>query len=62
MKSKRRKPRPQPPKKFFTDNDNCWFCKNKSNCSGCKILKEAVFEQNLKYKKGKINIYEEECL
>ena len=36
---KRRKQRPQPPKYFNLDTDNCYFCKNKSNCSGCKILK-----------------------
>ena len=33
-----------------------------SDYSECKILKKAFFEQNLKYKKGKINIYEEEYL
>lgn len=58
VKIKKRKPRPQPPQNFFFDNDNCWFCKNKSGCSGCKILKKAVYERKLKDKKG--NYYEEE--
>ena len=36
---KRRKPKPQPPKYFNYDTDNCYFCKNKNNCGGCKVLK-----------------------
>ena len=35
-----RKPRPSPPKWFFLDNDNCWFCDNRRNCNGCHLLKE----------------------
>jgi len=44
-KNKHRKPRPQPPKWLFLDNDNCWFCKNRNACGGCKILKEAIAGQ-----------------
>ena len=36
---KRRKQRPQPPKYFDLDTDNCYRCKNKNNCGGCKVLK-----------------------
>lgn len=35
-----RKPKPSPPKWFFWDNDNCWFCKFDCRaCGGCKKLK-----------------------
>ena len=35
---KKRKPRPQPPKYYWWDTDNCYFCKNRNGCSGCRIL------------------------
>lgn len=35
-----RKPRPSPPKWFFWDNDNCWFCNNRRNCNSCHLCKE----------------------
>lgn len=40
MKAKKRKQRPQPPKYFNLDTDNCWFCKNRNHCGGCKLLKK----------------------
>lgn len=39
MGKTKRKPRPQPPKWFWLDTDGCWFCKNRNNCNGCRILK-----------------------
>jgi hypothetical protein len=53
MKYKKRKPRPQPPPWFFMDNDNCWFCRNRNRCGGCKVLKRAVNEQKGKRKEKK---------
>lgn len=41
----KRKKRPQPPKWFSLDTDNCWFCKNKAGCGGCKIPKRIVAQQ-----------------
>jgi hypothetical protein len=45
-KKKRRKQRPEPPKYFWLDTDDCWFCKNRNRCSGCKILKRYVIEHS----------------
>ena len=39
MGKAKRKMRPQPPWWWELDNDNCWFCKNRNNCGGCKLLK-----------------------
>lgn len=51
-KAKRKiKMRPQPPKWFSLDTDNCWFCKNRHNCGGCKILKRIVAKQKEKVMK-----------
>ncbi len=52
-KEYKRKPRPEPPKDFFWDTDNCWFCKNKKGCGGCKVLKRAVAERRRKRYKEK---------
>ena len=38
MKKKRRKMRPQPPWYFSFDTDNCYRCKNRNDCGGCKFL------------------------
>lgn len=38
----KRKPRPEPPKVFYKDTDNCWKCKNNKNCNNCKFLKRYV--------------------
>ena len=36
-----RKPKPSPPKWFFSDTDNCWDCNcNHNGCNGCKRLKQ----------------------
>lgn len=40
MSKPKRKPRPEPPKWFYLDNDDCWFCKNRNNCNQCKLLKQ----------------------
>lgn len=48
----KRKQVPQPPRWFDYDTDNCYFCHNKNNCNGCKILKE--------YRKKKEPIIEKE--
>ena len=39
---KKRKRRPQPPKWFDYDTDNCYKCKNRNGCGGCKFLKRYV--------------------
>ena len=38
----KRKQRPEPPKHFWLDTDGCWFCKNRKNCAGCKVLKRYI--------------------
>ena len=40
MKVKYRKARPQPPRYYWWDSDNCWDCNNRNNCGNCKRLKE----------------------
>ena len=42
----KRKKRPEPPKHFYFDTDNCWFCKNRKGCSGCKVLKTYIAEHS----------------
>ena len=42
MKKKIRKKRPEPPWYFYFDTDNCYRCKNKNGCGGCKILKRYI--------------------
>ena len=49
MGKARRKMRPQPPKWWTLDNDNCWFCKNRNNCGGCKLLKEQAAKERKKH-------------
>ena len=43
MKYKIRKQRPQPPQWFWADTDNCWACKNRNGCGGCKFLKRYIY-------------------
>ena len=45
-KNKKRKPRPQPPHWYWLDSDNCWQCKNRNGCGGCKFLKGVVYAQS----------------
>ena len=42
-----RKQRPQPPKWFYLETDNCYFCKNRNGCGKCKVLKpfKKLFEK-----------------
>lgn len=47
-KIKYRKARSQPPRYYWLDTDNCWFCKNKNGCNGCKVLKKYVKEKGKK--------------
>lgn len=44
MKDKKRKQRPQPPKWFYFDTDNCYMCKNRNGCGGCRFLKKYINE------------------
>ena len=44
----KRKVRPQPPRYAWWDVDDCWFCKNRKGCNGCKIMKHYVAEQKEK--------------
>ena len=46
-KKKLRKQRPQPPRYFWLDTDNCWDCPNRNGCSGCKKLKTYIHEKQL---------------
>lgn len=50
MKNKRRKMRPQPPWYFYPDTDNCYRCKHRNGCGGCKFLKKyiATKQKNMK--------------
>ena len=50
MGKKMRKMRPQPPRYFGLDTDNCWKCKNRNGCSGCKFLKRYIAEHKKKDK------------
>lgn len=52
MSKAKRKPRPQPPKWYFADNDNCWNCKNRRNCNQCKHLKRQKNEEKRKMKRN----------
>lgn len=54
INTKLRKPTPQPPRWYWWQNDNCWWCKNKSNCGNCKVLKETVAQQKRKQLKKKL--------
>ena len=42
--------RPQPPWYFYSDTDNCYRCKNRNGCGGCKFLKKyiATKQKNMK--------------
>ena len=51
MKNKRRKMRPQPPWYFYPDTDNCYCCKNRNGCGGCKFLKKYIATKQKKYEK-----------
>ena len=52
MKKKIRKKRPEPPWYFYFDTDNCYRCKNKNGCGGCKFLKRYIAsKQHQKRKK-----------
>lgn len=51
MGKAKRKPRPQPPKWVWLDLDGCWFCKNRRNCSNCKVLKNIVANEKRKERK-----------
>ena len=53
MSRKTRKPRPSPPKWYWTDSDYCYSCKNRNGCSHCKVL---LHIQHTEFKKRKRNI------
>ena len=48
----KRKVRPQPPRYAWWDVDDCWFCKNRKGCNGCKIMKRYVADQKEKIKRA----------
>lgn len=54
-KKKKRKFRPEPPKYFAIDTDNCWRCKHQCGCSGCKFLKKYAVEHTSKRKERRIS-------
>ncbi len=49
MGKSKRKPLPSPPKWYWYDSYNCWFCKNRRNCGSCKVLKEYSKQQEEKH-------------
>ena len=51
MKLKKRKLRPNPPDWFWWETDNCWRCKHRGGCNGCKILKLAGKKQKTNVRK-----------
>lgn len=51
MSKRIRKMHPQPPIWWLLDSDDCYFCKNKSNCGGCRILKKVKAQQDRKRRK-----------
>lgn len=51
MGKAKRKPRPQPPKWFWIDSDNCWDCKCRNNCNQCKRLKTQRVKEKQKYER-----------
>lgn len=61
MKRKRKK-RPEPPRWFNLDTDNCWACKkNHGGCSGCHFLKsylhDLISQKKQKHYVNKKNTY-----
>lgn len=48
MSAKMRKPRPAIPNWAWLDLDNCWFCKHRNGCSGCKVMKSYSAAQKKK--------------
>ena len=51
MPNRKRKPTPSPPKWYWLDSDNCWWCKysdDQKGCSNCKVLKAVVAKQKKK--------------
>ena len=52
---RKHKPRPEPPKWYFYDEDDCWACKNRNACNSCKRLKK--FRRKYRDRKDK-NFYE----
>lgn len=59
----KRKHRPSPPRWWLLENDNCWFCKNRNNCNGCKLLKQQksydIEKADKKLKKEYFKSYEQ---
>lgn len=55
MKKKFRKPKPSPPHWYWWDNDNCWWCKNRNRCNGCRILKRLNAKENERNRKKEIS-------
>lgn len=49
----KRKPRPSMPDYFWHGQDGCWFCKNRNNCSSCKVNRSYLKEIGDKKRKGR---------
>ena len=58
MGKARKKPKPAPPRWYWWDSDNCWFCNNRNGCTNCKILKSYVAEQKEKQKRKEKNKFD----
>ena len=56
MKRENRKPRPQPPRWYWLSTDDCWDCKNRRGCNGCKRLK--IYGKKYHDKKNKEKLKE----
>ena len=51
MKTYYRKPSPSPPKWYWLDSDNCYWCKYQKNCNNCKVLKGIKHQKEKKEKR-----------
>ena len=57
MGKAKRKPRPQPPRWYWADCDNCWDCNHRNNCNQCKRLKQQqAYEREKRERKTMKNI------
>ena len=57
MGKAKRKPRPQPPRWYWADCDNCWDCNHPNNCNQCKRLKQQrAYEREKRERKTMKNI------
>lgn len=55
MGKAKRKPRPQPPRWYWWDTDNCWDCNHPNNCNQCKRLKQNRVKEREKMERKFMN-------